>query len=229
MIENVILLCSEITKGMKSYGPKAFIPIGNKNKEKPLIIKQIDNIFLTHGKNTKIYIIIGFEYDKFIKILDQYYPLHIYKNIIQIYNEFYDKSNNAYSLSLALDLIGSQDGDILIIQNGILTDYSPKNSKKSLIPILKNNNKDESFNIGLTISGKKVEYMFYDLPYRWSEILYINNSDIESIKNILTKHNLKQKFLFEMINLLIDNNIIFETEYIPSKHISKINNHKIKT
>jgi UDP-N-acetylglucosamine pyrophosphorylase len=64
MIDNVIILCSEITKGMKSYGPKAFVPIGVKNKAKPLIIKQIDNILHTYGENTHIYIVIGFEHEK---------------------------------------------------------------------------------------------------------------------------------------------------------------------
>ena len=70
MINNVILLCSEITKGMKSYGPKAFVPVGNKYKQKPLVIKQIDNIIQRYTKNTDIYIVIGFEHDKFLKILD---------------------------------------------------------------------------------------------------------------------------------------------------------------
>jgi hypothetical protein len=97
-----------------------------------------------------------------------------------------------------------------------------------LLPILKQTNKDESFNIGLTINDKKVEYVFYDLPNRWSEILYINSSDIQKTKNLLTKYNLKQKFLFELINILIENNIIFETETVPSKNILKINNHKSK-
>lgn len=225
MINNIILLCSEITKGMKSYGPKAFICVGPKNKQKPLIIKQIDNIFQKYGKKINIYIIIGFEYDKFLKIINEFYPAILYKNIICIYNKLYFESNSAYSFELALNLIDS--GSCLVIQNGISTNYFPKTDLKSLLPIIRNNN-NESFNIGLTLNNKKVQYVFYDLPNKWSEILYIRSSDIDKIKKNITQYNLKQKFLFELINLLIDDNIIFETEHISSKDISKITNHKIK-
>lgn len=225
MIDNVILLCSEITKGMKSYGPKAFVPIGPKNKQKPLIIKQIENIFERYGPKTNIYIIIGFEYDKFLKILEDAYPARKYSNIINIYNDLYLESNNAYALQLALNAINS--GNCLIVQNGILINYSPKNYCKSLLPIIKNN-PDDSFNIGLTLNNNNVQYAFYDLPNKWSEILYISSTDINDIKALIKKCDLKQKFLFELINILIDNNIIFETEYISPRNISKITNHKIK-
>lgn len=224
MIDNVILLCSEITKGMKSYGPKAFIPVGPKNKQKPLIIKQIDSIFDKCGSDTNVYIVIGFEHDKFLRILDQFYPSTKYSNITHIYNELYFESNNAYAVGLALNIINS--GNCLIVQNGILTNYCPKNNSKSLLPILKNNTND-SFNIGLTLNNKTVQYAFYDLPNKWSEILYINRSDICKIKELITKYDLKQKFLFEFINILIDNHITFETEYISPKNISKITTHKI--
>ena len=225
MIENVILLCSEITKGMKSYGPKAFIPVGPKNKQKPLIIKQIDNIFERYGSNTNIYITIGFEQDKFLKILDDYYPTRKYKNIFHVYNDLYLESNNAYSFGMALNSINS--GNCLVIQNGILINYYPKIMDKSLLPTIKNN-LDESFNIGLTLNDNIVQYAFYDLPNKWSEILYISSRDIGKIKTLITKHDLKQKFLFELVNIFIDNNIIFQTEYISHKNISKITNHKIK-
>ncbi len=226
MIDNVILLCSEITKGMKSYGPKAFIPVGQKHKQKPLIIKQIDNILQTYKKNTHIYIVTGFEHEKFIKILNQFYPEEKHKNIIKLYNEDYRDSNSGHGVWLALNSILS--GNTLVVENGILTDYSPKSQTSSILPMLKASNKDESFNMGLTVNNKKVEYVFYDLPNRWSEVLYINNSDIQRIKEILGKQNIKHKFLFELINLLIDNEIIFETEFISSKNISKVNNHKTK-
>lgn len=223
MIDNVILLCSEITKGMKSYGPKAFIPIGSKNRNKPLIVKQIETVFDRYGEDTKIYVIIGFEYEKFVKILDTFYPNK--SNIIQIYNKNYENTNSAYGMSLAINLIES--GNTLVLQNGILTDYEPKVKTKSILPIIKNNT-DDSFNIGLTINDKKVEYIFYDLPNKWSEILYINSSDINKTKQILSNNNIKEKFLFEIINILIENNIIFETEFISPKKIFKINNHKSK-
>lgn len=225
MIENVILLCSEITKGMKSYGPKAFVPVGPKNKKKPLIIKQINNIFERYGQNTNIYITMGFEKNKFLKILDRHYPATRFSNIFYIYNDLYLESNNAYSFGIALDAINS--GNCLIIQNGILLNYCPKKSDKSLLPILKNNS-DESFDIGLTLNNNIVEYAFYDLPNRWSEVLYISSCDILNVKALIKQHDLKQKFLFELINILIDNNIIFETEYISSKNISKITTSKIK-
>ena len=59
MIENIILLCSDITKGMKSYGPKAFIPIGR--PKQPLIIHQLQKLKKIYSKKVNIFIVIGFE------------------------------------------------------------------------------------------------------------------------------------------------------------------------
>ena len=78
-IHNIILLCSEITRGMKSYGPKSFVPV-SKHKI-PFIIYQIQQIISTHGKNTSIYIVVGFEQEKFIKLIETEFPRRKYKHI----------------------------------------------------------------------------------------------------------------------------------------------------
>lgn len=222
MIKNIILLSSEITKGMKSYGPKAFVPIGTKNDKKPLIIKQINNILDIYTKNVNIYVVIGFEYEKFNKLLDSYYPTNKYRNIHRIYHKNYEATNNAYAMKLAMENIDKDD--VLIIQNGILTKYFPKSNKKSTLPLIKT--KNTSFNLGMTTNNDHVKYLCYDLDNKWAEILYLSSKDLLKVKQIINKINIKQHFLFELINLLIENNIEFFTENISTKYITKINNHK---
>lgn len=221
MIDNVILLNSEITKGMKSYGPKAFVPI---NKT-PLVVKQIENILQTYGKKTNIYVVMGFEYDKFNSLIDHYFSGSKYNNIHKIFNTDFENTNNSHAAFLAINDI--MHGGTIIVQNGILLiDYIPKYQNKSILPII--NTKNLIFNLGMNISNNRVQYMFYDLDNKWSEIIYISPDDLKKIKLILSKSCIRQQFLFETVNLLIENNIMFETEIISSKKIIKINNHKDK-
>lgn len=219
---NIIFLCHEITKGMKSFGPKAIIPIGKKNNTEPLIIKQIKAIQKSFEQTPyRIHVVVGFEQDRVIKIVKNFSAKI---NIIK-YNQ-YAESNSAGAV---LDCLSSiKNGHYLFVENGILCDYKPKNNNSSLIPVLKKNNKNDKFTIGVTASDNKAEYMFYDLVHnKWPEILFVTEKDADEVRRISLDKSVGHMFLFEYINFLIESRIDFFIDKIANSQITKILNHKV--
>lgn len=221
---NIILLSSDIPKGMKSYGPKAIIPIGK--PEEPLIIKQIKKIKLIYGSTRhSIHVVTGFESEKIEKIVHKYK----YKNINFIYDDCFDSANNTYGLTKALKTINGNN--FLVIQSGVVGCYKPKNNKKSSLGTIKTN--DISFNIGIRTNNNKAVYMFYDLENTWSEIAYIGSDDYDRVMSLLGSDSFETKskslFVFETINGLIENSIDFDLETINKNTIHKYLHYKNKS
>lgn len=212
---DIILLCGGISKGMKSYGPKATIPIGK--KKTPLIIDQITKI-KKHKNRYNINIVIGFEHKKILSIIEDYKI----KNINFIYDEEYEKHNSSGALITALDYVKDK---FVVFEDGVISSEIP-NLNHTYIPVLDKEN--DQFNIGTTTNESKVEYLFYDLPDLWAEFLSVCSSDYNKIRELLIKNKSKMQnaFLFEAINFLIDSGVEFQNHKIKTKSIQKIINHK---
>lgn len=220
---NIILLSSDIPKGMKSYGPKAIIPIGK--PEEPLIIKQIKKLKTLYGSaKHSIHIVTGFEYEKVEKIIHKYK----YKNINFVYDDCFDSVNNTYGLIQALKNINGNN--FLVVQSGIVGCYKPKNIKRSSLGIIKTT--DANFNIGVREQKNKAVYMFYDLENIWSEIAYVGSDDYDTVMSLVSSDTFESKakslFLFETINGLIEHGIGFDLEPIKKNTIHKYSHHKNK-
>lgn len=212
MIDTLIII-SEITKGMKSVGSKALLQIDDLS----IIEHQINHIRSIH-KNIKINIVTGFDHDRINKLLSKKY-----KHINILYNDRYQETNQAGSLLLFLEQ-HTEIEKLLIINSGILLknssiayDTLSGNSKIYLLDKPKNN-----FNIGCDTKGP-LEYLFYDLPALWSECIFLNNESIVSLKNIINTTSINQMYLFEIVNKLILQNIVFDKIYIKKNNILKIN------
>lgn len=214
---DVVLLCSEITRGMKSYGPKATILLG-KRKE-PLIIKQIKQI-LRFYERCNIHIVVGFGNQKIQKIIHEY-DFDCKINFIE-HND-YENHNNGGALIRGLSECCS---DTLFVNNGIILSQQIS-SDKCCLPIVSGKNIDE-FSIGSTINDGIVQNLFYDLDNRWSELIFIPSSHIDLIKKIIKpqQDKLCKMFTFEIINYLIDKDVTFVSENIQDQKLQKILTHK---
>jgi len=220
---NIILLSSEIPKGMKSYGPRSLIRIGK--SEEPLVIKQIRRIQSVYKSSKyKIHIVVGFEAEKIVKTVKEY---NLNKNINFIYDDSYESSNNTYGLYQALNQI--KGNNCLIIQSGVVGCYKPINTKKSSLGVVKSHS--NIFNIGIRSENNKAIYLFYDLENSWSEMAFIGSDDYDNVITMLGSEpfdkKIKSSFFFEIINLLIENNIQFCLEPINlNRNIAKYLHHK---
>jgi hypothetical protein len=78
-------------------------------------------------------------------------------------------------------------------------------------------NKKSTSSLGCVINNKKIHNIFYDLDNKIEEMYFIANKDIGKLKDILDQP-IKNMFIFEIINKMIDNNVSFQ----PLK-IEKVN------
>lgn len=214
------ILSYEITKGMKSVGPKGLL---KSKRSKELIRCQIDDI---RDKNIDINLILGFGLDKIKKKLENDTTINI------IYNDLYETSNQGYALELILNNYNFEKYDgCIIINNGILFH---ENIKKTILEntdfckiFYTNELSENKLSISLTVGKEKVEHMFYNLSKNiWNEILFLNNNTLGIYKNIIYNSKMRNMFLFEIINKSIDYGVSYQPIRTKKTNIIKITNNK---
>lgn len=209
---SAIILVPEITKGMKSIGSKALLQ-GPGDK---CILQYQVSYLKKYYPEINIFIATGFEHEKIKKkFSDQ-------KNISFIYNEDYANTNHGQSIKLYLKIDSPKN--LIIITNGVLLKkILPITNQSSVYSIKK---QKSGFSIGFNETIDNIDYLFYDLPIPWIECAYLNEDAISILKTICSKNNIKQLFLFEIINLLLDKNIDIKNILINNKDVMKITNNK---
>ena len=189
---DVLIIAPEITKGMKSIGSKALLKI----KQSISVIEYQINEIKKYNSHNKITIVSGFEHDKISKLYSNT------RNINIVYNPEYTNTNHGESLSVFLDQM-NPGKNLLVITNGVLFKNNPFKSKinNNLSQIYCINKPKTNFDIGY-IGDTSIEYLFFDLPNKWTECVMFNQEALSLIRNI-DKQKISQMYLFEIINLLI--------------------------
>lgn len=214
---NTTLLMSEITKGMKSIGPKYIY----KHKNKTLIEHQL--AFLKKYKqDIKINLILGFGAEKIKKTLEKQKNLRIR----YLYNANYENEESGGNFSIAINNFNEKkESGLLLINNGILANinwerYLKKISNNTIFFV---DEKCYNFDLGFDNNG---DYLFYDLPNTWVEILYLNKNTVKTLKNqeIPEIHN--NMFMFEIINILKEKYFQIDSFKLPPNKIFKFNSTK---
>jgi len=210
---NAILLVSDITKGMKSIGSKALL---NLSKNITIIDHQIQYL-KKYYYPINIYICTGFEHDKIIKKTSKY------KNIFYIYSKSYETDNQCHSLIQCLQS-HNLDNAIVVTNGVVLLDKIPINANESSL-VITNKKCKTHFDIGTT-DLLDSRYLFYDLPNKWMEYVFLNKESIEKILTISQTKECGKLFLFELINLLMDDGIKIDPIIINKNLPIKVNNIK---
>ena len=209
---DVVILTPEITKGMKSIGSKALLVSYSKMALIEYQIKYIRQYY----PNSKITVLAGFEHDKIRKKIAKY-------NIRCSYNKDYEQNNQAASVLLFMKT--HNPGSLLIINGGVLL-RSPLNCSTTSIYTIKTNLDHHRFDIGIAenTSSKTIQYLFYGLPTKWIECIFLNKESLSLIIQLADKISMDNLFLFELINLLLEKNLAILNIPIQSTSVLKINN-----
>jgi hypothetical protein len=207
----------EITKGMKSFGPKGLL---KSKKSKELINCQISTV---SDIGQKTYIIVGFGSDKLIKKLPQSESVQVIKN------ENYKISNEGYALKLLFNNFDHDKSDgLLIISNGLLVNFPSVKFDQSKIFFTTKNDKHD-FNLGCVFDQNSniLENIFYNINDNvWCECIFISNSEINIIKQYMKTIDIQNMFLFEIINNSIRYGAQYTGEFISPHRILKIQSAK---
>jgi len=189
MSHNFLIIMPEITKGMKSIGSKALLKI---NSKQTILEHQIRSIKRLNNKN-KIFLATGFQHSKIQKIA------HNYKNVFTIFEPDYGKYNDTKHIINFTEYVGNYE-DLFIINSGILfRNNCFKGVKKNTSKIFLLDKYKDNFMIGCN-SPNNTDYLFYDLPNKWSECIFLTKDIIQQIVMANKQQNIHNYFLFETIN-----------------------------
>ena len=211
MSNNYLIFIPDITKGMKSIGPKCLLEL---RSNMTILEYQIKSIKAINRRN-KIFLATGFQHNKILKNIDGY------KNVTAIYEKNFSEFNETKHLLNYIEYINKDFDDIFLINNGIIfRNDCFKGIKKNESKIFFLDKHKDNFNIGC--SNLDCKYLFYDLPQKWSECAFLKKEDVEAIYKLSKQGNIQNYFLFEILNIIYDSNNITST-IISHRDIMKIN------
>lgn len=195
---NFIILADKYQKKMKSKGSLGLLKINTRTNMIDYQYKQIKSFF----PKAKIIYVYGFDHKKIENFLIE----KNYKDLIELYNPDYEKYNFTHSLKIASDYLDKECiitfGDVAF-KAEIFKNFDKKNGSQIFI------NKKQKHNIGCVINDNHIMNISFDLDNYLSQIYYLGKKDAKVLQTLIIEEKLKNYFVFEIINKLIDNNIIF--------------------
>lgn len=189
---SVIIPAAGMGHRMKSYGPKALIPVYG---GVTLIERQIE-IILSCYPNAELFVVIGFQAEKIREQLKSY-PIRF------IYNPIHETTNVLFSLGLALQAAISESS--LIVYGDLIFNNSAIRNLKGCSKIIADAygqlNKDE---VGLTIQNKQAMNFAYGLETKWAQIAYLTGRELKLFKEVSLNPDTNQWFGYEGLNYVIE-------------------------
>lgn len=196
---SVVILATLPDSGIKSLGSKSLLSFKNQY----LIEYQI-NILKSALKNRQHEIIIMCNFDcaRVYKTLSSF----IKKSDIKLIKENYDNNLN-FGGSFLQSLNHTNYNNILSINYGVLFKknviHNLINSNLTTIGITKNHSLNDNIKIGCSLQNDHIVNIFYNLGHhKYLDINFWSEDMVCYIKRYLSFDNHKNKFIFELINLL---------------------------
>jgi CTP:phosphocholine cytidylyltransferase-like protein len=198
---NIIILGDKFQKRMKSKGCMGLFKIKNEY----IIFQQykaIKKIF----PFAKIIYVYGFESKKLLAAT--FKNKRMLGDIDFVYNKDYNKYNYGNSLQIVKDTIVGNTiicfGDVLLPNLSFLKKNKEETSKVFV--------GSGGSGLGCIINNSKIENIFYDLIHPIQDLYFICSKDTIILKKILDNKSpeIKNMFIFEIINKMIDKNVNFK-------------------
>tara|TARA_Y100000385_G_C12882172_1_gene546242 strand:+ start:136 stop:837 length:702 start_codon:yes stop_codon:yes gene_type:complete len=215
-----ILLYTDLIKGSKTKQCKSICSI-NKNttviQEQIIALKKIN-------RRIEIVILAGKGHKDIAKILKETKNTNKVK-LVQV--EEYTKINQGQILLNAIHDLNIGNNLLLVIGEILFKNICCKNLSDNTTWVIEK--KRDDFNINCRTYQDFAQYFFYDLQneYQWSEIVFLHHKTIEKIKESKeVKEKIKQIFMFELLNKMIDNDVNINVKYIKYKDIIKVRSNK---
>ena len=186
---SIVIPAAGIGSRMKKYGPKPLIKINNSNNLIDRQFKIIDSVFRWY----EIILITGFQHNKIIK--------HVPSKIKTIYNNDYESTNVIHSINIGLNNCSTDN--VIILYGDLVFNKFAINLPFNLESMAVISNTMKSEEIGCNITNGYVEQMFYGINNKWAQILFLQNKELELMKDFASQENNATKYGFEAVNHII--------------------------
>jgi len=190
-VYDIIIPAAGMGRRMKSYGPKALLPIDNKTSILSRQLEMIKTIF----PHSNVIVVCGFEANKLMKACPD--------NTIQIENENHEQCNVVRSIGMGLRACTTDN--VVIIYGDLVFNYRALevlNVQRSSLLTGKKVMKEEE--VGCVVNEQQeIEHMMYGLPIRWGQIGFFTSKELAMLKRICWNSENYRMFGFEAINQII--------------------------
>tara|TARA_B100001094_G_scaffold331046_1_gene398105 strand:+ start:737 stop:1441 length:705 start_codon:yes stop_codon:yes gene_type:complete len=222
-----IVLYTDLIKGAKTKQCKSICSINNKTT---VIQEQIASL-KKMNRRIEIVILAGKGHKDIDKVLKE--TKNTNKIKLVCVDEYLHVNQGQVFLN-AINKLNIENNVLLILGEILFKNICCKKLSNNTTWLI--DKKRDDFNISCRTSENDfAQYFFYDLPNekQWSEIIFLHQDTIKQIKQSKEVSNkIKQIFMFELLNKLIDNSIKIDTQKIRYRDIIKVraskNIHKAK-
>lgn len=207
----VIIPAAGAGKRMRSYGPKGLIDICGK----PLLKRQIDCI-RNCIPNSEVTIVTGFEAHKIKQHIKT-------ENVTFCFNEFYQDTNVAYSIYLAMRKVHDYDGILIVYGDLVFNEATLSNFDLSKSFVIVDNKKqmaDEE--VGVHINGEAIQQFTYNSDTKWAQIAYLQGEELDLFMYAMEEQSAERFFGFEILNYILDNEGQLTAVFKPEMKIAEI-------
>lgn len=190
----VVILAAGFSKRMSTLGVRSMIKLDN---GLTILDNQIATIE-TEFPKSDIYVVVGYQADRLIR--------KYFGRVKLIENQCFKDTNAVKSLALALMSCGS--GGLLVIHGDIVfnNETVEKLTQNGSCVVADTKDQIKPEEVGLIFQDGKVVNFSYGLETKWGQIAYLEGNELQELKN-LTINPLTSKFsLYEIFNLIIENN-----------------------
>lgn len=203
---SILLLNAFPDKKIKSFGNKCLLKINNKLHVIDYHVRMFKKIF----KDPQIIVVGGFDGKRLNKYIAQQFKTKDQVHYIE--HDITQQNNTGASIARGLELCVGKN--IFIINSSFLL----RNKVLSLIDknnsfVVAQNSKDGC--VGYIENNNRIVNCYYGLPNEILDILYICKNDAGILHNLISQNNIDKYYLFELINLCIQDGIDIRPVMIP--------------
>jgi hypothetical protein len=217
MKHSIIYLNAFPDKKIKSIGNKGLIKLSN---SKCLIDYNI-NILNKYYSNSEIIIVSGFESKKLFKYLNHTNAFAKSKNNI-LYTEHNPDDGWNVGKSISTALVNNTSDTATIYSSSLFIDPKvfDKIKKQPTSFVLSRTGKNDG--VGCITNDDMIAQCFYGLENTIYDFVYLDQKAFDFLKQYIKYKNIDKLYLFEIINLCIDNGIQMKLFNINKKLIQII-------
>lgn len=207
---NVVIPAAGLGKRMRSFGPKALIPLNDET----VLARQVRLIRNAYPKS-KIVVVAGFESDRVKKACKEL------KRVCCRINEDFETCNVAYSISQGLKCISSREGALVVYGDLVFSEKVFENidKRESCVVIDSCDSERRQGEVGVTVVDGQVTTFSFGLPWKWSQFAYLAPFEKGLFQEIANEPHRKRQYGYEILNEIIERGGRFKALMMPQGNL----------
>lgn len=187
----IVIPSAGLGRRMKSYGPKALIPLLD---GRALVRRQVDVLHSAFPK-AEIVVVVGYEAEKVMRILPSFVRV--------VENEHYETTGVARSLTMGLRA-STTDKALFVYGDLVFNSKAVEKIPLNHSSIIVGSAKDTGSNVGVTLEGKYAVHFDYGLPVRWLHMAMLCGEELRLFKQVGGRKDRRRHLGHEILNEVIE-------------------------